>query len=146
MKPFAWEYPPFLREREKTKMKPKQTSDTSAAYVSWETQQHKTNVSISTSTLNLTYETFSMGHDHIFFDRRKIWSSDRDATPTQPTVVLERLSDTDQILVTSNKKLIKFYKAFYHPQGVDKFGNPTSRPKRRTESQQWHIHRKYLSV
>ena len=43
-------------------------------------------LAISTSTLNLTYETFSMGHGHIFsFIDEKIWSSDRDATPTQPT-------------------------------------------------------------
>ena len=35
----------------------------------------------------------------------KIWNSDRDVTPAQPTVP-ERLSDTDQILVTSNKKLV----------------------------------------
>ena len=44
-------------------------------------------LAISTSTLNLTYDTFSMGHGHIFsFIDEKIWSSDRDATPTQPTV------------------------------------------------------------
>ena len=43
-------------------------------------------LAISTSTLLLTYETFSMGHGHIFsFIDEKIWSSDRDATPTQPT-------------------------------------------------------------
>ena len=28
-------------------------------------------LAISTSTLNLTYETFSMGHDHIFFENRR---------------------------------------------------------------------------
>ena len=44
-------------------------------------------LAISTSTLNLTYETFWMGHGHIFsFIDEKIWSSDRDATPAQPTV------------------------------------------------------------
>ena len=46
----------------------------------------------------------------------KIWNSDRDATPAQPTVP-ERLSNTDQILVTSNIKLIKLYKATCKARG-----------------------------
>ena len=74
-------------------------------------------LAISTSTLNLTYETFSMGHGHIFsFIDEKIWSSDREATPAQPTVP-ERLSDTDQILVTLNEKLIELYKATCKARG-----------------------------
>ena len=55
---------------------------------------------------------------------------------TTATVAPETHSNSQQMLVTSNKKLIELYKAFYHSQGVDKFGNPTSRPKRRTESHQ----------
>ena len=102
MKPFAWEYPPFFREREKTKIKPRQTSDTSTAYISWDTQQHRTNVSNLNMSIKLEVWNLTDRRNHHFSEKRpkKNEPEPKQATWAQPPFPKSQ-SNTEQMLAIS---------------------------------------------
>ena len=113
MKPFAWEYPPFFREREKTKMTPKQTSDTSTAYVSWDTQQHRTNASNLNMSIKLEIWNLMDRRNHHFSEKRhkKNEPEAKQATWAQPPFPKSQ-SNTEQMLAISVSTLSMIYDTF----------------------------------
>ena len=114
MKPFRSRYTHLERKTNKKNMKQRQRNDVRTAKISWKIDQRITIV--SNHNINIRHEIWNLLDQGIPTlkgkQTKKVWSRNKEARPAKPAVP-KRRNNKDRMLVTSNKKLIKKYKATF---------------------------------